>query len=172
MTSMDLEGNQARIKKIKLNDFTVQGGHTYINCSQLSTRTIQIVTVLSLYFSDPFLMEGLSHYIAPYLSTRPSRHPLWLSVNCGSQCSIIQRYSPHKYGQKSSCNAFNAVAAAFPQIFLDSLPSCMFMRHVPTIRASWKVILITGMHTWTAYITSGEEFLLGPPSIRSLLMRR
>ena len=29
--SMDLKGDQTRTKKIKLNDFTVQGDHTYIN---------------------------------------------------------------------------------------------------------------------------------------------
>ena len=38
--SMDLKGDQARTKEIKLNNFTVRGGHTYINWSQLSTRTI------------------------------------------------------------------------------------------------------------------------------------
>ena len=29
--SMDLKGDQARTKEIKLNGFTVRGGHTYIN---------------------------------------------------------------------------------------------------------------------------------------------
>ena len=40
MASISLEDDQARTKKIKLNDFTVRGGHTYINWSQLNTRTI------------------------------------------------------------------------------------------------------------------------------------
>ena len=31
MASMDLKGDQERTKKVKMNDFTVQGGHTYIN---------------------------------------------------------------------------------------------------------------------------------------------
>ena len=39
-TSMDLEDDQARTKKAKLNDFTVQGDQTYISWLQLNTRTI------------------------------------------------------------------------------------------------------------------------------------
>ena len=53
-------------------------------------------------------------YLSLYLSTCPIRHPFWFSVSCGSQCSTIQRSSPHKCDQKSSCSAFNAVVAAFP----------------------------------------------------------
>ena len=82
-----------------------------------------------------------------YLSTCPIRHPFQFSVSCGSQGSIVQRSSPHKCGQKSNCSAFNAVVVAFPQIFLDLLPSHMFMRHISTIEASWKVTLIIGLHT-------------------------
>ena len=73
-------------------------------------------------------MKGLLHYIAPlnhldptlvdhlspYLSTCPIKHFLWLSVSCDSQDSTIQGSSLHKCGQKSSCNAFNAVVATFP----------------------------------------------------------
>ena len=29
--SMDLEGDQTKTKKVKLNDFIVRGDHTYIN---------------------------------------------------------------------------------------------------------------------------------------------
>ena len=39
-TSMDLEDDQARTKKVKLKDFTVQGDQTYISWLQLNTRTI------------------------------------------------------------------------------------------------------------------------------------
>ena len=81
-----------------------------------------------------------------HLSTCPIRHPLQLSVSYGSQGNIIQKSSPHKCGQKSSCNAFNAVATAFLQIFLGFLPSCMFMRHVPIIVTSRRVILIARIH--------------------------
>ena len=71
-----------------------------------------------------------------YLSTCPIRHHFWFSMSCGSQCSTIQKSSPHKCGQKSSCSAFNTVVATFPQIFLGLLPSRMFMRHVPIIGVS------------------------------------
>ena len=82
-----------------------------------------------------------------YLNTCPIKHTLWFSMSCGSQGSIVQRFSPHKCGQKSSCSAFNAVVAAFPQIFLDLLPSRIFMRYVPIIRVSLKVTLIARLHT-------------------------
>ena len=40
MANMGLKDGQARIKKIKVNHFTVQGGSTYINWLQLNIRTI------------------------------------------------------------------------------------------------------------------------------------
>ena len=40
MANMGLKDGQARIKKVKPNDFTVRGGSTYINWLQLNTRTI------------------------------------------------------------------------------------------------------------------------------------
>ena len=73
-------------------------------------------TIFSLYLSillghlDPIFVDHLS----PYLSARPIKHSFQPSVSCGSQNSIVQKSSPHKYGQKSNCNAFNAMVAAFP----------------------------------------------------------
>ena len=40
MASMDLEEDQVRTEKVKLNDFTIRGEQTYINQLQLNTRTI------------------------------------------------------------------------------------------------------------------------------------
>ena len=152
----------------------------------MDTKIICICySLFSLFFSIPLpwrvfhliyppldhLHPTLVDHPSPYLSTCSIRHPLWFSVSCGSQGSTIQRSSPHKCGQKSSCNAFNAVVAAFLYIFLGFLLSRMFMRLVPVIGASWRVTLIAGVHTWAAFIISEEEFLLGPPSIRFLLMR-
>ena len=110
-------------------------------------------------------------YLSPQLSTRPIRHLLWLSVSCGTQGSTVQKSFPHKCGQKNSCSAFNAVVVAFPWIFLGFFLSRMFMRHVLINGVSWKVILVAGIDTWDAFIISKEGFSLGPPSIRSLLMR-
>ena len=158
---MDLEDDQARTKKVKLKDFTVQGDQTYISWLQLNTRTIQMDIVFSLsvsiflswrvfhiiYLPLDHLHPTLVDHLSPHLSTCPIRHPLQFSVSCGRQGNTVQRSSPHKCGQKSSCNAFNAMVAAFSQIFLGFLPSRMFMRHVPIIGTSWRVTLIAGVHT-------------------------
>ena len=161
--SMDLEDDQTRTKKVKLNDFTVRRDQTYINWLQLNTRTIQMDTMFSLslsflislswrvfniiYLPLDHLHPTLVDHLSRHLSTCPIKHPLQFSVSCDSQGSTVQRSSPHKCGQKSSCNAFNVVVAAFPQIFLGFLPSHMFMRHVPIIGASWRVTLIARVHT-------------------------
>ena len=130
-TSVGLEDDQARIKKLKLNHFTVRGGPTYINWTQLNTRTTSIATMFSfsffLFFFFSFswrvfhlmylhldhLHPTLVDHLSSYLSTYPIRHPLWFSVSCGSQDSTVQRSSPHKCSQKSSCSAFYAVVVAF-----------------------------------------------------------
>ena len=159
--SMNFKDNQARTRSIDLNEFTVQGGKYSYKSIKLITSIIQMAIVFSFSFSIPsswrvsyiiqFLLDHfdptLVDHLSSYLSTYPIRHPLWFSVSCGSQCSTVQRSSSHKCGQKSSYSAFNAVVAAFPQIFLDFLLSCMFMRHVPIIGASWKITLIVGLYT-------------------------
>ena len=45
------------------------------------------------------------------------------------------------------------------------------MRHVPIAGAFWRAILVAIIHTWTTFIISEEELLLGPPSVCSSLMR-
>ena len=59
-------------------------------------------------------------------------------MSCGSQDSTIQRSSPHKCGQKSSCNAFNVVVAAFSFGVL--------VWHVPINGASWRAVLVAKIH--------------------------
>ena len=75
----------------------------------------QVSHIIQLFLDhlDLTLIDHLNYY----LSTCPIRYLLQLSVSCVSQDSTIQRSSPHKCGQKSSCNAFNAVVTAFSQIF-------------------------------------------------------
>ena len=107
-----------------------------------SSWRVSYIIQISLDHPDHTLVDRLSLY----LSVRPIKHPLWLSMSCSSQGSIVQESSPHKCGQNSSFGAFNAVIAAFPQIFWGSFPSHMFMRHVPITRASMKVTFIVGAH--------------------------
>ena len=132
-----------------------------------SSWRVSYIIQLPLDHLDPTLVDHLS----PYLSTCPIRHPLWLSVSYGSQGNTVQGSSLHKCGQKSSCNVFNAVVAAFPQIFLSSHHLCTFMMHVPIIGVSQKVTLVIKIHTRVVPNLSKEVFLLGPPSTRSLLMK-
>ena len=107
-----------------------------------SSWRVSYIIQLSLDHPDPTLIDRL----ILYLSVCPIKHPIWLSMSCNSQGNTVQKSSPHKCGQKSSFGAFNAVVAAFPQIFLGSLPSHMFTRHVPITGASMKVTFIVGAH--------------------------
>ena len=80
-----------------------------------------------LFFSCPFLLEGLLHYIDLHCSIPSStclssslalEFPLLLSqlfdfLGVKMIFNTVQGSSPHKCGQKSCCNAFNAVVAAF-----------------------------------------------------------
>ena len=66
MARIDSENGQARTKNTELNEFVVRGGYSSHKSTKQSTSTILITTVFSFYFSDSFLMEGLSHYITPF----------------------------------------------------------------------------------------------------------
>ena len=114
-TNIGLEDDQARIKKVKLNHFTVRGGPTYINWLQLNTRTISIATTfsslslalslspslsLSLFFFSwrvfhlkylplNHLYTTLVDHLSPYLSTCPIRHLFWFSMSYDSQDNTV-----------------------------------------------------------------------------------
>ena len=108
---------------------------------------------------DPTLVDYLSHY----LSACPIRHPFWPSMSWDSQCNTIQGSSPLKCGQKVSCYAFNAVAAALSQIFPSSHSSSMFVTHAPSSGVSWKVTLSDRICIRFVLGLFEEIFLLGPP---------
>ena len=185
MARIDLEDGQVRTRNTKLNEFTVRGDYFSHKSIKQSTGTILIVTVFSFCFStssswevsyiiqlphdhfDPTLIDHLSLY----LSTCPIRHPLQLFVNYGCQGSTIQGFSPHKCGQKSSCSTFNAMVAAFHQIFLSSHHHCTLMMHVSVTRASWNVTLIIRIHIGVVLNLSKEVLLLEPSSTHSLFTR-
>ena len=80
-----------------------------------------------LFLSCPLLLEGLLHYIVLHCSISSStclssslvlEFPLLLSqlfdfLGIKMIFNTVQGSSPHKCGQESCCNAFNAVVAAF-----------------------------------------------------------
>ena len=68
-------------------------------------------TLYSFFFNYPD--HTLVYHLSPHLNICSISHLLWLSVNGGGWDCIVQRPSPHKCGQKSYCNAFNAVVATF-----------------------------------------------------------
>ena len=86
-------------------------------------------------FSPPFHMKGLFRYIAlhcliPSSTCLSSSMALWVSTSfltafdfLGIKIPVntVQGSSPHKCGQESSCDAFNAVVAAFSQDISASL---------------------------------------------------
>ena len=84
--------------------------------------------IFFLFLSFPFFMKGLFHYIVLHYSIPSSTclsssmvlefplPPLQLFDSLGIKMTFntVQGSSPHKCGQESSCDAFNAVVAAFP----------------------------------------------------------
>ena len=110
-------------------------------------------------YLDPTLIDHLS----PYLNVCPIRHPLWLSVSCGSQDSTVQGSSPYKCDQKSSCSAFNAVTAALSQIFPSSCSSSIFVMLALSNGVSWKVALSERIYVWSVLCLFEETLLFGPP---------
>ena len=158
--SMDLNDDQTRTRSTDLNQFIIRGGKSLYKSTRLNTGiffmatsslsifpipsswSVSYIIQLPLDYLDPTLIDHLSLY----LYTCPIRHLIWLSVSCDNQDNTVQRSSPHKCSQKSSCSAFNTVVAVFLEIFLGSAHSHMFMMHILIIGVSWKVTLIIGIH--------------------------
>ena len=67
--NMELDGNHAQIKSTDMNELFIRGGKCLYKSTKQSTSAILIATMFLSLFSDPFLIEGLLHYIAPF---RPS----------------------------------------------------------------------------------------------------
>ena len=125
--------NKRRKTQIKLDEINVQGDELLFKQLFLRANTTLSVTVILFFFPfsispDPppfgrsftlysfflsYLDHTLVHHLSPHSSICPIKYLLWLSVNGGGWAYIVQRSSPHKYGQKSCYNAFNVVVAAF-----------------------------------------------------------
>ena len=63
---MESGDNQAQVKGTDMNELAVRGGILSYKSITVEYKTILIATIFFLYFSDPFLMEDLLHYIAPF----------------------------------------------------------------------------------------------------------
>ena len=101
----------------------------------LPNATVTLPSCSFFFFSSPFLLEVSPHYIVLHCSILLSTYlssslvleflfPLsrffdFLGIKVIQ--NTVQRSSPHKCGQKSCCNAFNAVIAAFSQDISASL---------------------------------------------------
>ena len=125
--------NKRRKTQIKLDEINVRGDELLFEQLFLRANTTLSATVtlfLFLFSISPNLPTSqryftlysfflnyhdrtLIHYLSPYSSICPIRHLLWLSVNGGGWDCTVQRFSPHKCGQKSCYSAFNAVVVAF-----------------------------------------------------------
>ena len=62
--SMDLEDNQARTRNVELNELIIRGGKFSYKSIKHVTSAILMAIVLFFSFFDPFLIEGLLHYIS------------------------------------------------------------------------------------------------------------
>ena len=63
---MDLEDDKANTKNIELNEIVVRGGQLSDKSIKHVQSVILIATVFFLYFPSSLLIEGFSHYIAPF----------------------------------------------------------------------------------------------------------
>ena len=104
-----------------------------------------------LFLSCPFLLEVSLHYIVLHCSILSSTClPSSLVLEflfllsqlfdfLGVIQNTVQRSSPHKCGQESCYNAFNAVVAAFSQDISASLSLPCTLVTIFTSGTSWKV---------------------------------
>ena len=141
-TSVNLKDAWNKTADTNMNKFTVRGGQrSYKSVETEYKYNLDCYSVLSSVFPIPSsgrvlciiqsfldsLHPTLVDHLGCYLSICPIRHPIWSSVSCGCQGSTVQGSSPHKYGQKSSCNAFNAIVVVFSQIFFLGFPYFLYV---------------------------------------------
>ena len=125
--------NKRRKTQIKLDEINVWGDELLFE--QLLLRANTTLSAIVILFLFPFSISPdlppsgrsftlysfflnypdrtLVHHLSSHSSICPIRYLLWLSMNSGGWNCTVQRSSPHKYDQKSCCNAFNAMIAAF-----------------------------------------------------------
>ena len=114
-------------------------------------------TLLHYVFSDPLLMEGLSHYIefsksSPLYSCSPSNPALnYVSYQAPSLVLCERQWLRPLFRGLLHINAARKVAAVhlmrwwqfFPQIFLYPYPLRMCLKSILIVGVSWKVAQVT-----------------------------
>ena len=172
--------NKHRKTSIKLEELKVRGGELlFEKLSLRANTTLNATMILFLSFhsliSDLPFLGGLSHYIVSFLhypdrtlvhylslhsSICPIIYLLWLSVNGGGWNFTVQRSSPHKYGQKSCCSAFNAIVAAFASRYF-----CILIIFACAWNSSLSLGPPRGSPRWPKYLL--DRYSLYPRSLGS-----
>ena len=131
---------------------------------------------LHYLFSDPFLMEGLSHYIefsksSPSYSCSPSNPALkYVSYQESFLTFCEQQWLRPLFRGLLHINAAKKVATVhlmrwwqlFPQIFLYPYPLRMYLKSILIVGISWKVAQVTRVLARLIFVQSEEGNLLGP----------
>ena len=116
LDEMFIRGDELLFKPLFLKDSTTFS-HTVTLFLPFPTIFLRPLSYGGFFTLYSFLSDHLDRTLVTYLnlhsSACPIRHFLWLSVHGSSGDCTVQGSSPHKCGQKSCYNAFNAVVVAF-----------------------------------------------------------
>ena len=132
------------------------------------------------YFSDPFLMEGFSHYIEffksfPSYSSSSSNLALkYVSYQASSLALCERQWLRTLFRGFLHINAARKVAAVhlmrwwqlFPKIFMYPYRLRTCLKSILIVGVSWKITQVTRMPARLILVQSEEGVLLGPqPSL-------
>ena len=134
------------------------------------------LSILFHYFSDPSLMEGLSHYIefskpSPSYSCSSSNPALkYMSYQASSLSLCERQWLRTLFKGLLHINAARKVAAVhsmrwwqfFPKIFLYSYLLYMCLKSILIVGVSWKITQVTRMPSRLIFVQSEEGDLLKP----------
>ena len=136
-----------------------------------------------LCFSDPLLMEGLSHYIEfsklspSYIYSSSNSVLKYVSYQASSLAFCERQWLRPLFRGLLQINAAKKVATVhlmrwwqlFPKIFLYPYPLRTCLKSILIVGVSWKIAQVTWLLARLIFIRSEEGNLLGPqPSTLSL----
>ena len=134
------------------------------------------LSILLHCFSDPSLMEGLSHYIefskpSPSYSCSSSNPALkYVSYQASSLALYERQWLRTLFRGLLHINAARKVAVVhlmqwwqlFPKIFLYPYLLCTCLKSILIVGVSWKITQVTWMPARLTFVQSEESDLLGP----------